>query len=533
MAKQFLDAFVKNTHLNRREFLKLASLAGLSYVGPRAFPQPHKNQQQDSNQPNVLIVVFDAWSALNCSLYGYPRDTTPNINRLADKATVYHKHYAAGTWTIPGTSSLLTGALPWDHRAFGMFGMANGTVSISDDFTKKSIFHVFSDYHRVAYTHNRLADEILKVFFADIDDLIPRNEWYLQEERLLNAFSNDADAAAVAFNRSLKHEDGYGYSLFLDNFFNLLDRDIKRDGLNENFPLGIPGHVIDTELYLLEDGVDNLLKTLLSALNPFITYCHFMPPHDPYKTRAEFYKRFHNDGYLPLRKPFHLLRGDNVPHIRSVNRYNYEQMEQMRIDYDEYILYVDAEFSRLHEMLEQENILDNTILVLTSDHGEMFERGVVQHTTKLMHEPIVHVPLLIFEPGQTTRRDIFEKTSALDLMPTLSHLTGHQIPEWSKGEILPPHKDKPIERDIVIMDSRANEENAPVEKGSFTLIRGSYKMIYYLGYAELDGGDYIELYDIDADPEEMNELSSTKLDIANEMLQTIKAKLAEVNEPYR
>ena len=73
--------------------------------------------------------------------------------------------------------------------------MAKGVVSFSDDFVKKSIFHVFSDYHRVAYSHNLLAEEILNVFFEDIDDLIPRYEWYLQKERLLDVFSTDADAA--------------------------------------------------------------------------------------------------------------------------------------------------------------------------------------------------------------------------------------------------------------------------------------------------------------------------------------------------
>ena len=86
-----------------------------------------------------------------------------------------------------------------------MHGMAKGEVPLSDDFVKKSIFHVFSDYHRVVYSHNLLAEEILNVFFEDIDDLIPRYEWYLKKERLLDVFSTDADAAAVAFNRSLKH----------------------------------------------------------------------------------------------------------------------------------------------------------------------------------------------------------------------------------------------------------------------------------------------------------------------------------------
>lgn len=518
--------------INRRDFLKLAGLVGLCYAAPKGFPRLDKNQHQVGNQPNVLIVIFDAWSALNCSFNGYPRDTTPNIRRLVENANVYHNHYAAGTWTVPGVTSLLTGALPWDHRMFGISGMAKGVISISDDFVNKSIFHVFSDYHRIAYTHNLLADEILNVFFEDIDDLIPRYEWYLKKERLLDVFSHDADAAAVAINRSLKHEDGYGYSLFLKKLFSLLDRDIKRDGLKEKFPLGIPGQVIDNEQYLLEDGIENLLQTVLSAFKPFITYCHFMPPHDPYKTRVEFYNRFDNDNYAPLRKPYHLLREGNVPLISSVKEYTYAQMEQMRKEYDEYILYVDAEFARLYELLEKNDILDNTILILTSDHGEMFERGVVRHATKLMHEPIVRVPLVIFEPGQTPRRDIYEKTSALDLLPTLSHLTGHQIPPWSKGQIMPPFTDKSRERDMFIMDSRVNQSDASIKKGSYTLIRGSYKLIYYEGYPELKGGVYVELYDIDADPHEMNDLAAIEPDLVGEMVQTIKAKLAEVNEPY-
>jgi hypothetical protein len=68
------------------------------------------------------------------------------------------------------------------------------------------------------------------------------------------------------------------------------------------------------------------------------------------------------------------------------------------------------------------------------------------------------------------------------------------------------------------MDSGKQEGIAPIEKGSFALICGPYKMIYYIGYPELDGGDYFELYDIDADPDELNDLSSIRPSLANEML---------------
>ena len=69
-------------------------------------------------QKNVIVLVFDAWSAHDVPLYGYQRDTVPNVVRFAENATVYHNHYTAGTFTVPGTASLLTGLLPWSHRAF-------------------------------------------------------------------------------------------------------------------------------------------------------------------------------------------------------------------------------------------------------------------------------------------------------------------------------------------------------------------------------------------------------------------------------
>ncbi len=68
----------------------------------------------------MVVIVFDAFSAYNISLYGYQRETTPNIARWAERAVVYHNHNAGGNFTIPGTASLLTGTYPWTHRAFGL-----------------------------------------------------------------------------------------------------------------------------------------------------------------------------------------------------------------------------------------------------------------------------------------------------------------------------------------------------------------------------------------------------------------------------
>ena len=91
-------------------------------------------------------------------------------------------------------------------------------------------------------------------------------------------------------------------------------------------------------------------------------------------------------------------------------------LSNKREQYDEYIAYVDAEFGRLYEYLDQIGELDNTILILTSDHGEMFERGIENHLTAVMYEPLLRIPLLMWIPGRYRRHDIYTPTSSIDIL---------------------------------------------------------------------------------------------------------------------
>src|ERR1044071_1412857 len=104
---------------------------------------PHAS---DGNNKNIIVLIFDALSAYDVSLFGYQRQTTPNIARLAKRAIVYHNHYAGGNFTSPGTASLLTGVLPWTHRAF------RANAKVAKPFASKTLFSVFQNYYRIAYT---------------------------------------------------------------------------------------------------------------------------------------------------------------------------------------------------------------------------------------------------------------------------------------------------------------------------------------------------------------------------------------------
>ena len=76
-------------------------------------------------------------------------------------------------------------------------------------------------------------------------------------------------------------------------------------------------------------------------------------------------------------------------------------------------------------------------MILTSDHGEMFQKGVSGHSTPLVFEPGVRVPLIISAPGQRQRQDVHALTSTVDLLPSLLQIAGKATPAWCEGEPLP------------------------------------------------------------------------------------------------
>ncbi|UCG22784.1 MAG: sulfatase-like hydrolase/transferase, partial [Chloroflexota bacterium] len=92
--------------VSRRDFLKLLPLLPLMKVSwPHILPEERQLQQSPSG-PNILVLVFDTLSASHMSLFGYDRQTTPNLARFAERATVFHRHQAAGNFTTPGTASI-------------------------------------------------------------------------------------------------------------------------------------------------------------------------------------------------------------------------------------------------------------------------------------------------------------------------------------------------------------------------------------------------------------------------------------------
>jgi arylsulfatase A-like enzyme len=470
----------------------------------------------NQDTPNVLILVFDALSAENVSVFGYNRETTPNLARFANNATVYHNNYAGGSFTSSGTASLLTGTYPWTHRAIHLHG------TVAENLKHRNIFNIFSnkDYFNIAYSHNLLVTSLLHQFSDGLDVFPDTRELCIADDEFADRlFPNDYNAAFWSEWLTLRGGTTPPSSLYFSMFHRLLRYARKRIVTGEYgdlFPKGIPN--LHNLFFILEDAIDWIITQLSILPHPFLAYFHLLPPHEPYLARKDFIDRF-DDGWVPTPKPKSFA---SEGHSEAFLNHN-------RQEYDEYLAYTDAEFGRLYDYMLNTGVLDNTYVILTSDHGELFERGIRGHVTPVLYQPVINVPLIISKPGQVSREDIFTPVSNIDILPTMLHATGQQIPDWCEGEVLPAFgKEDTDGRQVYAVEAKRNPKFAPLTKGTVALIADEYKLHHYLNSKQ--SGVEFELYDLKNDPEERSDLSMTNKSVAEDLKGILIKKLNEVNQ---
>lgn len=515
--------------LSRRDFLKLSSLLPLLPLAGRL--GAHTARRASSiisapagSRPNILIFLFDALTARNLALYGYPRQNTPNLQRLAQRAVVYHAHHSAGNFTTPSTASLFTGVYPWTHRAINLNSPVGPRVR------DQNLFDLLSgQYNLFAFSQNILADMLVYQLLDTVKDGSHPRHPALDSFALVgkpfynHLFPNDAVNGLNSYDNFLfKREEAHG-SLFLsipDDVDLMIRLQLATRQWASAYPVGLP-RLANTDVYFaFQPMIDGVLGWLDNLKAPTLAYFHFMPPHEPYRPTQTFIGRFH-DGWTPAPKKPHRL-GSNISDQRLNDR---------RQDYDEFVANLDAEFGRILDHLEQTGLLQNSYVIFTSDHGEMFERGVHGHSTPLLYEPGIHVPLLISTPGQTSRQDITIPTSNVDMLPSLLQIAGLAVPGNLPGRPLPglPGGDD-SERSLFTVEAKKNPAYQPLTKLTVSLIRGRYKLIYYLGYRDYD--DRYEMYDLENDPEELENIVKTH-PLSKELQTELQQQRQQADQPYQ
>ncbi|NTV37591.1 MAG: sulfatase [Anaerolineales bacterium] len=314
--------------------------------------------------PNVIVIVVDTLRADHLSSYGYERDTSPFMDSLAAEGVRFENAISPSSWTQPVHASMLTGRYTFEHQA--------ETTPLDDTYPTIGEVMQANGYRTAAFSANTL-------FFT-------RRQGH---GRGFLHFEDSYQSVADAFlNSSL-----YG---FLFDFYGL------RKALNYE---GVPTRVLASDI---NDAVLNWVDR--DDEKPFLVFMNYFDVHDPY-TPPEPYR----SKYASVPNPGGLINGFMERYSPSLTP---EQIQTEIDAYDGSIAYVDDQIKALFSELEGRGLLENTIVIITSDHGESFgEHGILQHSASLYLDEI-HVPLIVWAPGQLPAGKTVETPVTITALPS-------------------------------------------------------------------------------------------------------------------
>ncbi|MBI4520426.1 MAG: sulfatase, partial [Gemmatimonadetes bacterium] len=238
---------------------------------------------------------------------------------------------------------------------------------------------------------------------------------------------------------------------------------------------------------------------------PQFVWVHVFPPHAPYLPESAYRGRF-----LPAEE-----FATAPSQARLVGAYAeglQDDVDRLRLRYNEVILEADEAFADFVDFLKESGRWENTLLVVSSDHGDSFEDGMQGHKGEFLYQQLIHIPLLIHLPGQREGARIDGAVSQVDIAPTILDYLGGTVPSWMDGEALGRDLTRAGEKSYrYAMEIEANGPRQPITRGIVAVTDGRYKLVYSLTH------DSVELFDLLADPDESRNIAPENGELVERM----------------
>ncbi|MCK4305277.1 MAG: sulfatase, partial [Candidatus Eisenbacteria sp.] len=343
---------------------------------------------------NLLLVTIDALRADHLGAYGYERPTSPVIDSLAAESVLFEHCFSQGNRTELSMGSMFTSLYPSMHSV-----------------------------RRVKYMANALPDEI---------------------ETLAESL-RDAGLRTVGLmdNPYLKREWGLtqGFDLVKEFHYGYLGllpvRCLLRLGL-----LSSPNRVPLAPVPRADLVIDEAIRQLRHLKDrPFYLYVHLMDVHHPYIPPKPYEASFQTPGASSTQAKSFWMSHWAVFNMLPSEEELLPRADLLRVTdlYDAAIRYVDAQIGRLLKQMDLLGLSENTLVILTSDHGDEFlEHGDILHKNQFLYDELIHVPLIIRTPGNEKPRRVEEIVRHIDFLPTVQEIFGLPIGGDVQGQSLKP-----------------------------------------------------------------------------------------------
>jgi arylsulfatase A-like enzyme len=435
----------------------------------------HSHPALPLRRPNIVLITLDTVRADHLSIYGYQRPTTPNLDRLASHGVLFEQAISSSSWTLPSLASIFTGLLPHQHGA-----------------------NIFSPL----YASPRTLAEILASYGYETAG-VNANGFGFPDRGLDQGFElyNDG-GASLSYNLvstlvgKAVLQPIYLNALRPDLYFRREARDVNRD------------------VFHWLRGRSN---------RPYFLFINYFDAHDPHLAPAPYDRRFGQASKSAVQRVSFARGFPLTPPLTP------EEKESLIAGYDNSLAFLDDQVDKLLRSLAASPDWANTIVIVTSDHGEAFDEHDQYLHGRTLYREELHVPLILAGPGIPAALRISHLVRTRELFATVLDLAlGDSLPLQSfslRRLWTPGYNPRPT-------DDLAVSELVPFLP-DFTPVKASLMTSewHYLH----DSQGHEELYHWTTDPTEKDDLAGDPqyAPIVESLHKSLEARLAHSSRPWR
>ncbi len=428
------------------------------------------SSERDVRPVNVLILKSDEHNPRIASTDGHPFIRTPNLERLAARGVVFESAYCPSPLCVPSRSSFISG------RPVHQIQTYNNSLVL-----ERPNYPSYGAILDAAGVHS--------VHVGKVDAYRPPNELGFTE-----MFGTD-------------------YRGVGDTMISREPLALRTDGLERARDVGVAENPFRGDDRRMEDALA-FLRRSADLGRPWTMEVNLIAPHFPHRVTEELWELYADHADLPeydVTAPpaQHPYAADLRRHF-GTDAFTEELIRQHRRAYYGRVTYVDAQLGRLLDALEATGQRDRTVVVYTSDHGEMLGMFGMWWKSSL-YEDSVRVPLVVAGPGFPRGARVRTPVSHWDLRATIFAAVGVPYPDGLPGQPLQSLSRERRRDDRAVF---AEYHGHGTRGSSFMVREGRWKLLYHAKAPH-------QLFDLDADPYELHDLASARPDVVGRLTQRL------------